>query len=74
VCCLFAAAAAAAAAQALIESGRLPRHQDWKRAYKEAKHCNTIVARAAKLRERQQQLAGLAGPAAAAMAAAHLSR
>lgn len=62
-----------AAAQALIEAGRLPRHQDWKRAYREAKHCHTIVARAAKLRSRQQQMGLLGGPAAAAMAAAHLS-
>jgi hypothetical protein len=56
-----------------METGRLPRYQDWKRAYREAKHCNTIVARAAKLRARQQQLGMLAGPAAAAMAAAHAS-
>lgn len=62
-----------AAAQSLFEAGRLPRYQDWKRAYREAKHCNTIVARAAKLRARQAQLAAVAGPAAAALAAAHMS-
>ena len=58
----------------MVEAGRLPRHQDWKRAYREAKHCNTIVSRAAKLRAKQQQFMGLAGPAAAAaMAAANMS-
>lgn len=57
----------------MVEAGRLSRPQDWKGAYREAKHCHTIIARAAKLRLRQQQLSGLAGPAAAALAAADLS-
>jgi hypothetical protein len=57
----------------LAQSGKLPRPQEWRRAYKEAKHCATILARAAKLRAKAAALAPLAGPSAVQMAAADLS-
>ncbi|WIA22484.1 hypothetical protein OEZ85_004780 [Tetradesmus obliquus] len=57
----------------LAEAGKLPRPHEWKRAYREAKHCSTILARAAKLRTKAAALAPLAGPGAVQMAAADLS-
>jgi hypothetical protein len=79
--CPTAAGAAAAAstpppageALELTEAGKLPRPQEWRRAYREAKHCATILARAAKLRAKAAALAPLAGPSAVQMAAADLS-
>jgi hypothetical protein len=62
-----------AATHALIDAGRISRPQDWKSAYTETKHCHTIITRAAKVKARQAELAGLAGPAAANMAAAEVS-
>lgn len=63
----------AAETLSLNEAGKLARPAEWRRAYREAKHCATIVRRANKLRARAEQLAGLAGPGATALAAAHLS-
>jgi hypothetical protein len=57
----------------LTEAGKLPRPQEWRRAYREAKHCATILGRAAKLRAKAAALAPLAGPSAVQMAAADLS-
>lgn len=51
---LLSAASAVAPGEAvsLMSSNKLTRPQEWKRAYKEAKHCSTILKRAVKIRAR----------------------